>query len=299
MSRYLLEDEFKKIAGSGSRQSFSVFFLLDDYADWLAQKESRIADILGLCVEEREDGPHLHVAVVESKYVSASSSADAKRSSKAQLLATLTTFRDALFGDPGRLDRDVWLSRLADLLIDADIPPGCSGLLERARAKLREGEAGISLRGYSQVFIHSADTNASSTASEQILLDDSDGIQAWQEVFDRPELRGLVEAYVLVEEHLEDVGLRGEPRTIAEQVDDGDVLDEFDVQRVGCLGFGALDGFDGLSPAVAIGRRQDCGLQIGSQVPLCPPCRVSRSRPAKRLRAACSHHQPLHHSDHE
>ena len=200
MSRYLLEHEFKKIAGSGSRQSFSVFFLLDDYADWLAQKESRIADILGLCVEEREDGPHLHVAVVESKYVSASSSADAKRSSKAQLLATLTTFRDALFGDPGRLDRDVWLSRLADLLIDADIPPGCSGLLERARAKLREGEAGISLRGYSQVFIHSADANANSTASEQILLDDSDGIQAWQEVFDRPELRGLVEAYARKED---------------------------------------------------------------------------------------------------
>lgn len=195
MSRYVLEDEFKKITGSGARQSFSVFFLLDDYADWLAQKESRIADILGLCVEEREDGPQLHVVLIESKYVAAVGAADAKRSSKAQLMATLSTFRAALFGDPGRLDRDVWLSRLADLLIDADIPPGCSGLLERARAKLREGEAGISLRGYSHIFIHSTDHNAGSSASEQILLDESDGIQAWQEVFDRPELRSLVEAY--------------------------------------------------------------------------------------------------------
>ena len=195
MSRYVLEDEFKKITGSGQRQSFSVFFLLDDYADWLAQKESRIADILGLCVEEREDGPQLHVVVVESKYVAATGAADAKRSSKAQLLATLSTFRAALFGDPGRLDRDVWLSRLADLLIDADIPPGCSGLLERARAKLREGDAGISLRGYSHVFIHSTDLHVGSSASEQILLDDSDGTQAWQEVFDRPELRTLVEIY--------------------------------------------------------------------------------------------------------
>jgi len=35
-----------------------------------------------------------------------------KRSSKAQLMATLSTFREALFGDPGRLDRDVWLARL-------------------------------------------------------------------------------------------------------------------------------------------------------------------------------------------
>jgi len=195
MSRYLLEDEFKKITGASSHQSFSVFFLLDDYADWLAQKENRIADILGLCVEEREDGPHLHVAVIESKYVVAAGSAEAKRSSKAQLMATLSTFRAALFGDPGRLDRDVWLSRLADLLLDADIPPGCSGLLERARAKLREGEVDISLRGYSHVFIHSTDVHVGSSASEQILIDDFDGIQAWQEVFDRPELRNLVEVY--------------------------------------------------------------------------------------------------------
>jgi S-DNA-T family DNA segregation ATPase FtsK/SpoIIIE len=39
-------------------------------------------------------------------------------------MATLGMFREALFGDPGRLDRDVWLARLADMLIDADIPPG-------------------------------------------------------------------------------------------------------------------------------------------------------------------------------
>ena len=194
LSRYMLEYEFKGITGK-SGQSFSVFFLLDDYAGWLAQKESRIADILGLCVEERDDGPHLHVAVVESKYVGADGAAEARRSSKAQLMATLSTFRAALFGDPGRLDRDVWLSRLADMLIDADIPPGCSGLLERARASLRDGAAGISLRGYSHVFVHSADSAPGQSSSEQALVDETDGIQAWQEVFDRPELRALVEAY--------------------------------------------------------------------------------------------------------
>lgn len=198
LSRYLLDHEFKKISGSGARQSFNVYFLLDDYADWLAQRESRIADILGLCVEERDGVPHLHVAVIESKYVTSTAEAEAKRSSKAQLLATLSTFREALFGDPGRLDRDVWLARLADLLIDADIPPGCSGLLERARAALRDGEAQISLRGYSHVFVHNADASVSHpAASEQILVDQTDGVQAWQEVFERSELRSLVEAYAV------------------------------------------------------------------------------------------------------
>lgn len=196
LSRYLLEHEFKNISGAENDQAFSVYFLLDDYADWLAQKESRIADILGLRVEERDGIPLLHIAVVESKYVSSQGSAEARRSSKAQLLATLSTFRAALFGDPGRLDRDVWLSRLADLLLDADIPAGCSGLLERARSSLRDGSALISLRGYSHIFVHDIENvSGQLPTSEQFLIDDSDGIEAWQEVFERTELRSLVEAF--------------------------------------------------------------------------------------------------------
>lgn len=194
LSRHLVSEEFAAQAAAG--RSFSVFFLLDDYADWLAQRESRIADILALCVEEVDDKIRLRISVVESKYVNADGAAEARRSSKAQLMATLTTFRVALFGDPGRLDRDVWLSRLADLLIDAEIPPGLSGLLERARAKLREGDVDIALRGYSHVFIHSADAGQSQSASEQIEIDNTDDVQAWQEIFDRSELRKLVEAYV-------------------------------------------------------------------------------------------------------
>lgn len=200
MSRYLLDREFKRFSGAGSRPAFNVFFLLDDYADWFAQKESRIADILALCIDELDGLPHLHIAVIESKYVGGDGAAEAKRSSKAQLIATLSTFRAALFGDPGRLDRDVWLARLADLLVDADVPPGCAGLLERARASLREGDAPISLRGYSHVFVHSLDPAGSHTASEQILVDSSEGIEAWQEVFQRGELRALVEAYARKDE---------------------------------------------------------------------------------------------------
>lgn len=196
LSRYLLESELGNLAGAGSRPAFTVFFLLDDYAMWLAQRESRIADLLGLCVEERDGVPHLHIAIVESKYVSAEGAAEARRSSKAQLMATLSTFRSALFGDPGRLDRDVWLARLADLLVDADVPAGCSDLLERARSSLREGKARISLRGYSHIFVHTPDPT-NNFKSEQILLEQAEGTQAWQEVFERPELRALVEGYAL------------------------------------------------------------------------------------------------------
>lgn len=192
LSRHLLVEEFKAAAGGG--QVLTAYFLLDDYASWLSQHESRIADILALNVEEREEGVRVVISIVESKYVAADGVAKARRDSKDQLLATLGMFREALFGDPGRLDRDVWLARLADMLIDADIPPGMTGLMARARAKLREGDIEISLRGYSHVYVHTSDAGSTS-ASDQQLLEESDGIKAWQEVFDRPDLRKLAEAY--------------------------------------------------------------------------------------------------------
>lgn len=192
LSRHLLVEEFK--AAAGGSQVLTAYFLLDDYASWLSQHESRIADILALNVEEREEGVRVIISIVESKYVAAGGVAKARRDSKDQLLATLGMFREALFGDPGRLDRDVWLARLADMLIDADIPPGMTGLMERARAKLREGDIEISLRGYSHVYVHTSDAGSTS-APDQELLEESDGVKAWQEVFDRPDLRKLAEAY--------------------------------------------------------------------------------------------------------
>jgi len=192
LSRHLLAEEFKEQAGGG--QALTAYFLLDDYASWLSQPESRIADILAINVEEKEEGIRIVISIVESKYVGADGLAMARRSSKDQLLQTLDKFREALFGDPGRLDRDVWLARLADMLIDAEIPPGLTGLMERARSKLREGNVEISLRGYSQVYIHTSDAGSGSASEQELLLDES-GVKAWQEVFDREDLRKLVEAY--------------------------------------------------------------------------------------------------------
>lgn len=192
LSRHLLAEEFKGLATGG--QVLTAYFLLDDYASWLSQPESRIADILALNVEDKDDGIRVVISIVESKYVGADGMAAARRSSKDQLLTTLGLFREALFGDPGRLDRDVWLARLADMLIDADIPPGMTGLLERARSKLREGDVEISLRGYSQVYVHTSDAGSGSASEQDLLLDES-GVKAWQEVFDRADLKKLVEAY--------------------------------------------------------------------------------------------------------
>ncbi|WP_338770071.1 FtsK/SpoIIIE domain-containing protein [Massilia sp. METH4] len=195
LSRWLMTQEFAVIS-RGTQAQLQVFFLLDDYASWLAQQESRLADLLGLCVHEDEDGIQCHICVVEAKYVSAQGAADAKRSSVAQLGATLSTLDEALFGDPGRLDRDLWLSRIADLLLDAVVPPGLTGLLERARSAIRDGNVAISMRGYSQVFVHSQEDDGAGISAGRHVVAVKGTSPASQEVYDRKKLRQLLDAYV-------------------------------------------------------------------------------------------------------
>lgn len=195
LSRYLLSQEFQLVCGGGDQLGIQVFFLLDDYASWLAQRESRIADLIGLCIQDTQDGLRLHIAIVESKYVISASASEARRSSKTQLLATLSMMSEALFGDPGRLDRDMWLARISDLLIDAVVPPGQTALLERTRAAIREGSVGITLRGYSHIFVHSSELGQEGSNAERVLIENTDGVPSNQEIFDRMALRQLATAY--------------------------------------------------------------------------------------------------------
>ena len=117
-----------------------AWFLLDDYAEWLGQREEGIADILALSVAPAADGnATLRAIVTEAKYVDASGLAEASRKSRQQLRHTVTRMDDALFGDPGRLDRDLWLSRIADLLLDGTAALGQAALLERVRDGIRRG----------------------------------------------------------------------------------------------------------------------------------------------------------------
>lgn len=186
LSRALLAEEL----GSATTVAW---FLLDDYAEWLGQREEGIADILGLGVETSQDGGYrLRIAVSEAKYVGADGCSDARRTSQRQLRETVVRMENALFGDPGRLDRDLWLSRISDLLLDGETPVGQSEVLEAVRDGIRRGVVPIDLRGYSHVFVaHPAD--GGNVTSEQERLDDlTCGLQ---EVFGRHDLRQLVLAY--------------------------------------------------------------------------------------------------------
>ena len=186
LSRALVAEEL-------GNQATVAWFLLDDYAEWLGQREEGIADILALCLIAGESGaPRLRAIVTEAKYVDQSGAAEASRKSRQQLRQTVARIDDALFGDPGRLDRDLWLSRISDLLLDGTAAIGQTNLLEQVRDGIRRGEVPIDLRGYSHIFISGPTADGSSTGEQDPVPDVTGGLQ---ETFTREGLRQLLKAY--------------------------------------------------------------------------------------------------------
>ncbi|MGE8130055.1 FtsK/SpoIIIE domain-containing protein [Methylobacterium sp. NPDC080182] len=186
LSRYLVRKELgDRLVG---------WYFLDDYAAWLGQREEHLADLLALAPSVTEGGYRLDLIVSEAKYVHADATAKARRDSQKQLRETLLRMTEALHASPARMDRDAWLGRLADLLIDGIRVPAASGidLASIARA-VREGRCEIAVRGYSHVFVPDpADGPDLSAAVEVPGLSSS-----YQETYGRARVRELVASYAL------------------------------------------------------------------------------------------------------
>jgi len=186
LSQYLIKHEL------GAKKYLGWYFL-DDYAEWLGQREQQIADLLALSPEKTSDGKmRLAVIVSESKYIDFSSLSPKRKESQKQLRDTMKRIGDAIFGDPKRLDRDLWLSRFSDLILNGIQFPANSEIdLSIWRRAIREGNCDIYLRGYSHIFI-SGPTD-SPNCSELVNVADLE--DSFQEVFSRQDLRSLIMGY--------------------------------------------------------------------------------------------------------
>jgi len=187
LSKYLIEKEL-----TGDQRYFGWYFL-DDYADWLGQKEEQIADILALSPEVTENGSRrLAVVISESKYVDYGSFSVKRKESQKQLRQTVDRIAKALFGDPGRLDRDIWLSRFSDLVLNGIHFPANAQLdLSKWRRDIREGKCDIYLRGYSHVFVSGPTDSPECSDFAEVAECDN----AYQEMFSRAKLRELILSY--------------------------------------------------------------------------------------------------------
>lgn len=186
LSRYIIRHEI----GTGRR--FGWYFL-DDYAEWLGQREEQIADILALAPEQTADGQlQLAVVIAEAKYIDVANLSAKRKESQKQLRDTVRRINDALFGNPKRLDRELWLSRFSDLMLSGIQFPANSPIdLAAWRRAVREGRCGIFLRGYSHIFV--SGPSDSEECSELVTVAEADN--SYQEVFSRSRLRDLVMDY--------------------------------------------------------------------------------------------------------
>jgi S-DNA-T family DNA segregation ATPase FtsK/SpoIIIE len=186
LSRYMIRHEI------GTARRFGWYFL-DDYAEWLGQREEQIADILALAPEQTAEGQlQLAVIIAESKYIDSANLAAKRKESQKQLRDTMRRINDALFGNPKRLDRELWLSRFSDLMLSGIQFPANSPIdLAAWRRAVREGRCGIYLRGYSHIF--ASGPSDSDGCSELVAVAEADN--SYQEVFSRSRLRELVMSY--------------------------------------------------------------------------------------------------------
>jgi S-DNA-T family DNA segregation ATPase FtsK/SpoIIIE len=187
LSRFLIRSEFSE------NENFGWYFL-DDYANWLGQREQQIADILALSPSQTEDGKlRLDIIVSEAKYIDAANLAAKRKESQKQLRDTLKRIDDALFGQPERLDRNLWLARLSDLVLEGvQFPATASINLSDWRRAIRDGVCEIFLRGYSHIFV--SGPSDASECSELVAVAHCDN--AYQEVFSRAKVRALMLKYL-------------------------------------------------------------------------------------------------------
>lgn len=174
------------------RDQLVGWYFLDDYAAWLGAREETQADIVALAPStDASSRMRLRIVVTEAKYVDAGSLSTKRRESEKQLRDTVHRIRDALEGEH-RLDRESWLSRLGDLMLDGIQVPASSHIpLAEWRRAVREGDCDIEITGFSHVFVPTP-TETSVTGNADV----PNATGCTQYIFGRHELRNILLAYL-------------------------------------------------------------------------------------------------------
>lgn len=186
LSRHLVRQEL-------GRDRLCGWYFLDDYAAWMGQREEQLADLLAISPGEAADGTlRVNLVVTEAKYIELESLAVKRKESQKQLRDTVRRLNDAIFENPERLDRESWLARLSDLVLDGIRLPAASGIdICKWRRAMREGHCEFDIRGYSHIFVPTAGDGADCTDVSAV----PEARSAFQETYGRSALKRLVQAY--------------------------------------------------------------------------------------------------------
>jgi len=175
------------------------WYFLDDFASWFGQREEQIADIMAIAPRVENGKPVLKVVISEAKYVgSAGYRTQAKKSAK-QLEETVARIGRALDPERKRIDREIWLHRLGDFMIEGMKPFDHSEQLndwdlhrwsDEVRRD-RDNRVSIQLLGFSHVFVHDDDEYVDAGAAAPVK-----GMpHCLQQVFDKPRVAAALRRF--------------------------------------------------------------------------------------------------------
>ena len=162
------------------------WFCLDDFATWFGQREEQIADIMAIAPRIENGRPVLKVAISESKFVgSAGHRSQAQKSAK-QLVETIRRIDRALDPQHSRIDREIWLHRIGDFMLEGIEPfphEDSNGWdLHRWSDEVRQDQVPVKIIGFSHVFVHDDNTYVDAEASVPL----KGSKHCRQQIFDRP-----------------------------------------------------------------------------------------------------------------
>ena len=137
------------------------WYFLDDFASWFGQREEQIADIMAIAPRIVDGQPVLKVAISEAKFVSSRGYRTQAKKSAKQLEDTVARLGRAIDPNHKRIDRDIWLNRIGDFMIEG-MEPFDSELmygwdLHKWSDEVRQDKIPIQLAGFSHVFVHDND----------------------------------------------------------------------------------------------------------------------------------------------
>ncbi len=137
------------------------WFFLDDFASWFGQREEQIADIMAIAPRIVDGQAVLKVAISEAKFVSSRGYRTQAKKSAKQLEETVARLGRAIDPNHKRIDRDIWLNRIGDFMIEGMEPFDSTLMsgwdLHKWSDEVRQDKIPIQLVGFSHVFVHDND----------------------------------------------------------------------------------------------------------------------------------------------
>ena len=172
-------------AGMGEPSQPIGWYFLDDFASWFGQREEQIADIMAIAPRIENETPILKIAIAEAKFVSSEGHrAQAKKSAR-QLQDTVSRVSRALDPKHQRIDKETWLHRLGDFMIEGMEPFDRLGTsswdLHQWSDEVRQDKVPIEVVGFSHVFVHDDEVYVDSGGPTPIVGMD----HCSQEIFDK------------------------------------------------------------------------------------------------------------------